>query len=261
MKHRADKTDDRPVQVLFEESLVGDYDEDKAWDAIVTMRRRGTIEVFNLAKLKANSEDPKARARAADIVGQLGAGLPDAERPYKPECVSISMRLTDDPDPMVRHAACWALAHLGGPDATSMLMTRAQDPDPRVRHAVAFGLHGVLLDKAVRTLLVLMNDEVDEVRDWATFSLGSVPSLDSDEIRLALKERLRDSCNDVRDEAIWGLALRRDPMGLKSLLERLEGGSWTQGDEMTACQILGLFGGPPVKVLTNGLRELLIPSV
>jgi len=75
-----------------------------------------------------------------------------------------------------------------------------------------------------------MEDTDDDVRDWATFGLG-VSTGDSPQIREAFRRSLNDTFLDVRQEAIWGLARRKDPEGLLLLLEQLEAHVWAAGDE------------------------------
>ena len=75
---------------------------------------------------------------------------------------------------------------------------------------------------AVQTLLPLTLDVDDDVRDWATFGIGALGKLDSPEIRDALVSRLNDSFEDVRQEAMVGLARMKDQRVLSSLLFALE---------------------------------------
>jgi HEAT repeat protein len=252
------RNDPRRTDELFAMSLQGDYDDDAPWDAIAALRLRGTLEVFELAKKYAKSEIPKERARALDVLAQLGAGKPDIERPYKEESIAIAIRYSQDPQPLVVHQAVWALAHLGSDEAVTKLINFKKHSDPDIRNAVAFGLAGVAGRDATKTLIELMEDEDDEVRDWATFSLGQgFPPVDTPEIRTALRKRLDDSFADARAEAIWGLAIRKDPQGLKLLLDRLDGDNWTQGDEIAAEETLDLHDNSHIEQLRVGVRKLL----
>jgi len=110
-----------------------------------------------------------------------------------------------------------------------------------------------------------MEDENEVVRDWATFELGSGDVVeagvmhypDSPEIRAALRRRTEDNYEDARREAIWGLAKRRDSLGLKLLLDHLDSESWWSGDEDAAKEILSVKSDTPVEELREGLRRLL----
>ncbi len=121
---------------------------------------------------------------------------------------------------------------------------------------MASGIVGTGREDAIQTLIGLMEDSDDKVRNWATFGLGTQCVEDSAEIREALRKRLNDTFEDARYEAIWGLARRRDEKALRLLLERL-GTDHCSGDEMTAAEILGLDYKTPVYHLRAGLRALL----
>lgn len=77
-------------------------------------------------------------------------------------------------------------------------------------------------DWDLSSLLTMMRDSNDGVRDWATFALASRDD-DSEEVRQALLARATDLDFDARSEAIWGLARRRDIRALQPLLVALEG--------------------------------------
>ena len=84
-----------------------------------------------------------------------------------------------------------------------------------------------------------------------------IGALDSPEIRDALKKRLADTFPDARDEALWGLARRKDPSALQALLDRLNSETWIAGDEMAAADLLGLNHQTSVDDLGGGLRKVL----
>lgn len=174
------------------------------------------------------------------MLAQLGAGKPASERPHFDECVSIAAAHLWDGDPLVAHSAAWALAHLQGDSATEVLLTASKCADAHIRLAVAYGLAGTERSEAIEALIRLTTDEDDEVRNWATFGLGNaggeegppvrLGTLDSAAIRDALRYRMTDSFCEVRNEAIWGLARRRDIDALRLLLDRLSGEEWVHGD-------------------------------
>lgn len=251
---------------LFLDSFKGEYDDDAPWDAVRVLRHSNTEEVFQLAAAYSSSEIPKHRARALDVLAQLGAGKPLSERPHFEECVSIALAHLGDEDPLVIRSAAWALSHLNDSRAVAALIEMRKCPDSDVRWAVACGMANCDRPEAVRTLVELMEDSNDEVRNWSTFGLGQayvtdgsgrLGILDSTEIRDALRKRLNDSFSDVRAEAIWGLAQRRDREGLRLLLERFDSDRWVRGDEMAAVEVLELAYDTPVEDLRRGLRNLL----
>jgi len=175
------------------------------------------------------------------------------------ECVAIAIEHLRDEDAIVVHSAAWALSHLGGDMAISALIEMRHNSDPDVRLAVAHGMQGSQREDAIATLIQLMDDAEDNVRDWATFELGTQCDVDTPEIREALRKRLDDSYEDARDEAIWGLAQRKEEPALRELLVRLTAEEWKTGDEMAALEILGLKSDASVDELCEGLQKLLHP--
>jgi HEAT repeat protein len=258
----------KTTEELFAAALEGEDDDPAPWEAISVLRLRGTPEVFEVAKRHCQSDNPKARARGLSVLAQLGAGKPDAERPFVAESVSIAINQLGDTAPLVVSSAAWALSHLGTEAAVAALIGLKSHPDTEVRQAVACCIELRRHPQGVPILITLMEDTNEVVRDWATFAVGSCEFveagvwryLDLPEIRSALQKRLQDTYEDARREAIWGLAKRKDRTGLKLLLEHLNSESWWSGDEDAAAETLGLKWGTPVEELSGGLRRLLSES-
>lgn len=243
---------------LFAITLAGTDDDDTVWEAVSVLRLRGTPEVFDFAKLYCASENPTARARGLSILAQLGAGKPDAERPFIPESVSIAINHLQDSDPEAIRCAAWALSHLGTDPGVTALIDLRNHPDPEVRQAVACCIKLRKHPQAVSIFIALMEDENEVVRDWATFSLGSDDyEQKGPQINAALHKRLADTYEEARREAIWGLARRKDPVGLKLLLDLLESEEWWSGDEFAAEEILDAKSGTPLEEVQQGLRNLI----
>jgi HEAT repeat protein len=250
---------------LFAATLVGEYDDDSAWDAVGVLRMRGTLEVFELATRYCASQDPKERARGLSVLAQLGAGKSDADRPFIDDCVSTAIAHLRDSDEEAIRCAAWALSHLGTKQAVLSLIELKSHVDPEVRQAVACCIELRKHPEAVPILVALTDDTNEVVRDWATFALGTgdveeggnwrYP--DSTEIREAFRRRLDDSYEEARREAIWGLARRRDPVGLKLLLNHPESEERWNGDTDAAEEVLGMRPETPLEELCAGLRQLL----
>ena len=89
-------------------------------------------------------------------------------------------------------------------------LTKSSDPRRRARGA------------DIDTLLQLMRDSDSDVRDWATFGLGTQSDADSLAIREALFARFQNEDEDTRAEAVVGLAKRKDLRALPVVIEELE---------------------------------------
>ncbi len=72
------------------------------------------------------------------------------------------------------------------------------------------------------TLIELSTDKDPDIRDWATFSLGTQIETNNDSITKVLWERTNDSSELVRFEAIVGLAKRQDKRIKDTLIQELK---------------------------------------
>lgn len=197
--------DQRSVPELFEAALNSE-DEDLRWDAIAALHWRGSRDVFNRAAELSRSSRASERALGADILGQLGV----PERTFPEESFAALLKLLSDSDVDVLYSAILALQHTNGKQAAAHVIPFKNHPNENVRYAVAFALCGADDEGAINTLLTLAKDEDGDVRNWATFGLGHLSEADTPEIREVLAAGLQDKDEDVRYEAIIGLARRRD---------------------------------------------------
>jgi HEAT repeat protein len=132
-------------------------------------------------------------------------------------------RLAMEEDPDVLGALATALGFLYPTGVRQREIVAALDklrmhPNADVRYSVAgayWHIHGTA---AVEPLLQLMIDPDPDVRDWATFGLGSMNHTDTPVIRDALAARLTDENPNVWGEALAGLALRSDARAVEVLL-------------------------------------------
>jgi HEAT repeat protein len=215
------KSDDALHKVI----LQGEKDEKHA--AASTLTTRGGRTNFRKAVEFCRSTDPSVREQGAFVLGQLGT----PERPYSEESVPILISLLEnDPDEDVRAAAAFALGHLGNPQAISHLIDYANDESVEIKFGVAFSL-GCFFEspEVVAPLISLSADADEDVRNWATFGLGTCLDIDTKELRDALVARLSDEAPEIRGEALVGLAKRKDERVIEPLKRELSGeffGDW-----------------------------------
>lgn len=213
------RSDLRSTEELVRVAL-SEEDEDVAWRAVTTLHFRGTREVFEAARQLCESVEPKERRVGADILGQLGPDPPN--RPFLEESVPLMLAMLErEEDPDVLGALAVALGHLHDPRAIEPLSRLKGHPDENVRYGVVHGLLAHEGNLAVDTLIELSRDEDFDVRNWATFGLGSQIDADTEEIRAALLERLSEEDGEVRGEALVGLAKRHDERVLEPLMREL----------------------------------------
>ncbi len=122
---------------------------------------------------------------------------------------------------MVLAATCTALGHHRDPRAVPPLARLRDHPAPSVRLAVAVAVGGFDAPAAIEELIDLSADADPDLRDWATFGLGSQTDANTPAVSEALARRLADEDADTKGEAILGLARRKDARVVGPLLTDL----------------------------------------
>jgi HEAT repeat protein len=217
-------SDDRTVSQLIAVALTGEADDVQAWEAVCRLRERGDQETWDAASLLMRSSQAKERGRGVDILTRFGAG---ESSPRSPELQALCADqllecLRGEHDEEVLGAIASGLAHLHDAGAVPALLRFAVHGSAAVRLGVVMGLNGQDAPEAVDGLIALSADVSEEVRNWATFGLGSMSDADGPRVRGALEARLTDPVDEVRGEALVGLARRRAPRVAEVLRRELD---------------------------------------
>ncbi len=212
-------TTDGLLERAAEVALADETRESDEWGRVVTaLHRRPEQKVFAAAKSWCANSNPALRKLGADALAQLGYAEP---RPFAIQAEPVLERLLCDPDVSVIASAVYAYGH-NQIAHRPVICELASHPSPEVREAVVFGLVGNEDQLSIQTLIQLSSDECDEVRDWATFGIGTQIDANTAEIREALAARLHDEHVDTRHEAIVGLARCRDERVVPAILQELD---------------------------------------
>jgi HEAT repeat protein len=222
--------DENPLEGWVAQLL--DEDEDRGYKATSALQRLGRPALERALEL-ARDPRPRMRDMACRVLGQVVDRLPAKGEPWPaalPDGVPLLLELLEsDPDGEVRGSAAAALGHQGLPSTILALCRAALDSSEQVRFdvAAALGCFGewswddpeaaIHQDQVCQTLLRLMDDPDDDVRDWATFSMHQ-GGHDTPEVRARFWKALDDPYPEVRGEASEGLARLGDP----NLAPRLE---------------------------------------
>jgi HEAT repeat protein len=157
------------------------------------------------------STDVAERAVGCDAAGLVAEVRGDWQAAVATSVIDLANR---DDDPDVLSSVAGALKRCADVRAVPVLVRLAAHPDADIRFAATSALPFVMDEDttglAVDTLLALVRDTEDDIREWALFGVGSMGHVDSNAIREALRAGLEDPCEEVRIEAIHGLARRRD---------------------------------------------------
>lgn len=158
------------------------------------------------------------RVLAADILAQAGTENP-VRRVQAVKLLLPALESEAHPDALASMAV--AFGHLQEERAVPLLANLAQHPTEVVRRGAAYGLCGQDAPAAIEALITLSADADTDVRNWATFGLGSQSLIDTVPLRDALAARLQDADDETREEALVGLALRGDLRIIPSFLHEL----------------------------------------
>lgn len=194
----------------------------QSWTAVMSLQMSGSPETLELTGKLWSSRNWRKRALAMDIVAQLQTrtkGAPYGGFEYALEATQLMLlEGLNDSHPEVVRCAISGMAHRPHVDGLSPILGLAHHPDENIRFAVAVALGSYLEPSSTEMRCELANDEDDDVRDWATFGLGSLHEVDTQEVRATLWRKLNDPDADVRGEALVGLANRKDERVIPVLL-------------------------------------------
>jgi len=173
------------------------------------------------------SADQKRRRLGADILAQLGHSSSNPlglfrETRFAALEETLRNEITTTDDPGVLRSVLTAFSHMKDPRAIPLGLELIGHKSADVRFGVVQALMGHEDEAAIAGLIRLSSDDDSDVRDWATFALGQMIDTDSAPIRSALHARLDDTVDDVKNEAIEGLASRGDRTVLPVLIRELE---------------------------------------
>ncbi len=177
--------------------------------------------------------DVNLRALGVDVLGELGH---EADFPFAKASEPYLLALLDDPDATVVARAALALGTLGADD-TGSLCRVATHPVADVRVALARSLCELAGPAVMSTLIALTRDAEADVRRLAASGLTGFDREDTEAIRLALVERLRDDDAETREEAIFGLAQLGDERVDDALRAAKEEPETSELIEMAAMQV------------------------
>ncbi len=215
--------------------------EDDSCRCIHELWRRADRETLESATLLCGSSDPLDRELACDILIYLGRD------PYEPvfydEAMPLLVRLLVPEEPVdVLYSALHAIVNYSPWDRDDLrplpaILALSSHGDELVRFSAAKALGGCEEPEAIATLLRLSRDPDVDIRDWATFGLSRLLEVDTPEIRAAFWERVDDEHEEVRAEALSGLARCKVPGTYEALVAELDRNT-VHDTTFKACEML-----------------------
>jgi hypothetical protein len=190
--------------------LLNNKSDKTYWDNISELRSRTNKTVFEKCQDLVSSNIPKERMIGIDILAQLGV----SPRPFYNETIKLYFDLFEnEKDCKVLSSLFYAIGHNNdnlNQEQINKLIAFKTSNNSSVRQGLVSSLLGVDNNKAIDTLIDLSNDKVPSIRNWATFGIGSQIETNNNKIKKALWNRIIDKNQDVKLEAIVGLAHRKE---------------------------------------------------
>ena len=208
------------TEKIFERLLTNKSTENY-WKYVSELRKRKTDEIFEKSVLLTKSDSVKERILGINVLSQFGF-----PRLHKKEIVKLFFELLkSQTDKGVISSIFYGIGHNNEKltnKQVEFLSSFRTHKSVYVKYSLVSALSTIEKDIAIDTLIKLSSDRDSDIRDWATFGIGSQIDTDNEKIRTALWNRISDKDEGARFEAICGLAQRKDKRIKEILKTELE---------------------------------------
>ncbi|RKR08581.1 hypothetical protein C8C83_0164 [Flavobacterium sp. 90] len=202
---------------LFER-LLNNKSSKNYWNFITELRRRKDNDIFEKSVELTKSEIIKEKIIGINILAQFGF-----PRLHLKEILKIYFDLLKtETDKNVISSILYGIGH-NNENLTEkqidIICVYKDHKSVTVRYALVNAILAIDKTKTIDILIELSKDKDSDIRDCATFGIGTQIETDTQIIREALWERINDTDNTARLEAIVGLAKRKDE-NIKKILKK-----------------------------------------
>ncbi|MET3539221.1 HEAT repeat domain-containing protein [Chryseobacterium limigenitum] len=195
--------------------------ETNYWNQITPLRQFVNEEMISRCFQLIDSDDLKFKQIGIDVLCQLGRN----RKIFIKKLFEKLFYIFETPiDENLICTSLFAIGHNNEYLKTKHIRTLKKFQNSKskdIRYSLTFCLMGIKNEIAVKMLIKLAQDKSPKVRDWATFGLGSQMKTDNDEIRNILYKNSFSKDNQTRQEAIKGLANRKDERVKDIILKEL----------------------------------------
>jgi hypothetical protein len=202
----------------------------KRYSDNIEVLRKDRPHAIEQSMLLLRSIDLAERYYAGSLIGQLVNPIQQGESAEAHKLLrNLCDHIAGESDVRVLSEYAIALRYDNFPFACDYLVGLTNHEDEDVKFEATRSLSGCTgfnteRTKVIKQLIKLSTDKDQDVRDWATFGLGTLLFIydrHSNSVDAALIARIKDPFYNARDEAIHGLALRQNHQALPALAKRL----------------------------------------
>ncbi|MCD1116573.1 hypothetical protein [Chryseobacterium turcicum] len=208
------------VTKLFEEAYKAKTDNNY-WNQIFELRKFVTAEMISKCFELIDSDDLKSKEIGIDVLSQLGQDRKGFATQMLDKIFEIFETSSDE---KLISKSLFAVGHNNKYIKNkhfSVLEKFKISNSTDIRYALTFSLLGIKRKAAIKILIKLAQDKSLRIRDWATFGLGTQIETDTKEIRDILYKNSLSKNDQIRQEAIKGLANRNDERVEELILSEL----------------------------------------
>lgn len=184
--------------------------EKSYWEYIREIRQRPHLEVFKISTELITSNIENSKIIGIDILAQLGK----EPRPLLKETLEIYLNLLkSETAEKTLFSILTAIGHNNKKltnEELKLICNFKNNKSKMVREGLIFAILNINKELAINTLIELSNDKFSNIRNWATFGIGTQISKSNKNIINALWKRTSDKHLTTRHEALLGLAKRKD---------------------------------------------------
>ncbi|KRD06513.1 hypothetical protein ASE21_20385 [Flavobacterium sp. Root901] len=178
------------------------------WKYIGELRKRTEKSVFQKSSELIKSEKAKEKIIGINILAQFGF-----PRLHLKQILKLYFNLLKtETDKNVISSVFYGIGHNNehlNDKQIDIICYYKDHKSVNVRHSLVYAILGVEKIKSIETLIQLSEDKNSDIRNWATFGLGTQITTDNEIIQDALWKRIKDKDEDTKFEAIVGLAKRK----------------------------------------------------
>lgn len=205
------------IEKLFER-LLNNKSNKNYWNFIGELRKRKEEGIFERSIELTKSEIAKEKIIGINILAQFGF-----PRLHSKEILKRYFDLLKtETDKNVISSILYGIGHNNdnlSEKQINIICDYKNHKSVNVRYSLVYALLSIDKIKPIDTLIELSRDKDSDIRNWATFGIGTQIETDNKIIREALWERVSDKDKITRFEAIVGLAKRKEE-NIKEILKK-----------------------------------------
>lgn len=201
-----------------------DPQSDRLWGLVSEAAAVGR-RAYDIGLHFIKSPDSSQRVVATDVLAMVAVQHRTAGGSVARAVIGL---LNREEDENVQWSALVALGPTGSKEAIPVLVEWLEKDNADLRCQAVQALNLVMeatgeTPEGVEAIAKATSDSDREVKFWATTSLAEGVTGNTPEIRDALGVRLFDNDDEIRNEAIYGLSIRKDPRMATTLEQALRG--------------------------------------